>query len=131
MAQKLTRRQAARKYRDYERVDKTRVTDVGHKRAFSAKEEIARMVKFEIDKVTAADDERRHGTFDEEDDFEDEEPEPLFMSGFEVQDMAPDQEYEPHVPDEPDEEEPRNEGGRTGGDGDHPGDPDDRVPDKS
>lgn len=111
----------------FEKIDKTRVTDVGSsKLAVSVKDQIRQQVSFEVDAALAKRDEKKHGTFDEEDDFEDEEPEPIWLSGKEVQEMAPDEEHM-HVPADDQEDEPR-ESGRTA---DGASSDDDGVPDKA
>lgn len=101
MSQRITRREAARRARHFEKVDATRMTDVtSSRRPLSAKEEIARMVKFEIDRIESTSMEKETGSYEDEDDFEDEETEPLWVSGYEIHETEPDEDLQPGLPDD-------------------------------
>ena len=114
-------RQLLAERRDYESNSGERITDVGgnRQRPMDTKTLVKHLVSTELSNLGQ---EAGYETFEEADDFEDEDPEPPWTSQFEIQEMT--DEDEPfHAPAETDE--PRDEDRGRADDGDS----DDGVPD--
>lgn len=102
--------------RDYEKNDGTRHADVGgnRQRPMDTKQLVQHLVQTELSNLGQ---EAGFETFEEADDFEDEDPEPPWTSQFEIHDMEP--EEEPfHAPEETEELRDQDRGRADTGDDD-------------
>lgn len=107
MTGKKTFREVLAERRHFEQVDPTRRTDVSaagkRPRPMDTRQLVKDMVRNELS--TMAED-AEMDTFEEADDFEDEEPEPHWPSAYEIHDMQPDTEMSERSPEPGDELHP-------------------------